>query len=135
MDAVAIRRQARADFLAAFAPTPTRDKKQPRKAGDYRADRRNAAKGARLLPLWRNFIAGAANVKAKIVQREALANGAREAAAAAIVANTAGGLAHVVASVAMLEYYRAERSSWGRAVGRITAGLERDVRAAEAVRS
>jgi hypothetical protein len=102
---------------------------RPRPRTDYRAVRRNAAKAARKLPEWRESVSDAANERAGLAARQNQANGAREAAAKALVdaTHTSGTPRHVLAASAMLAFYRTEKQT--RAVSRIVRELERQVRA------
>lgn len=106
----------------------TRTTKNPRARSTYRAARRNAAKAARKLPEWREAIAHEANVRANLHGRYNQANGAREAAAKALIGNRAG-RPDIVAAEAMLAFYRGERRT--RTINRIIRDLEVQVRSAE----
>lgn len=108
------------------APVKT---KGPRAATSYRGHVRNTWKAARRLPEWREKAAAIANQNANLAGRKAQANGAREAAAKAILANNAShfGLPRrVVVDSAMLEFYRGKKLT--RPVNRIIRDLERQVR-------
>jgi hypothetical protein len=108
-------------------------KKAPRAASSYRGARRNAAKAARGLADWRDRSAYDANMAAGIYARAAVANGAREAAAAALV-NNRFGMQEVTAAAAMLRYYCTAGVKRTRPVNRIIRELSKHVQSA-AVRS
>lgn len=110
--------------IAATKPVPVRTKGVPRHRNDYRARRRNVAKAAGMLPQWRESVAHAANMSANIVGRANQANGAREAAAKALVGNRAG-RADIVVAEAMLIFYRGEKQT--RVVRRIIRDLEKQI--------
>jgi hypothetical protein len=116
------------DATTQHTALPARTGDGPRKRTDYRAVRRNAAKAARKLPEWRASVADAANQVANLAARQSQANGAREAAAKALVdaTHTSGTPRHVLAASAMLHFYRGEKQT--RAVSRIVKELERQVR-------
>lgn len=110
---------------------PVVKQKGPRPAASYRAMRRNHVKAHRQLPAWRSITAAYANQKANIAGRQALANGAREAAAKALAeenVRSTGLRQDVVAASAMLEFYRDVKHP-GRAVNRIIRSLESQIRA------
>lgn len=105
--------------------------KGPRPASSYRAHRRNHVKAHRQLPAWRQFTAGFANQRAKIAERAVVANGAREAAAKAIVeanAHMAGLPQKVIALAAMGQYYESVERT--RPVQRILRELRAQIRVA-----
>lgn len=83
--------------------------------------RRNAAKKAGKLAIWRDNIAVIANHRANLDGRRAQANGAREAAAKAISSGVFG-LPHLLAAAAMLRFYSLEKST--RAISRIKRDLQ-----------
>jgi hypothetical protein len=116
------------DQTASFqTPGFTRTKGVPRPAASYRAARRNSVKAARMLPHWRLVVAEDANKSANLYGRAVTANGAREAAAKALVGNRAG-IPALVTADAMLTFYRGEKQT--RVVRRIIRDLEVQVRSA-----
>lgn len=115
--------------MDALTATETTTKKGPRAADSYRGARRNSWKAARRLPEWRQHAHEIANWKAELAERAVVANGAREAAAKAMVneaTQTAGVRRDVVIASAMLDYYCTCQRT--RPVSRIIRGLEKQVR-------
>jgi hypothetical protein len=113
-----------------FIP-PLKKGSGPRPASSYRAARRNLVKSHRALPHWRNITAAHANNEAKIGERAAMANGAREAAAKAIADEAireTGLRPQTIGAAAMLQFYREQPRT--RPVNRIIRDLERQIRAA-----
>lgn len=98
--------------------------RQPRKAETYRAFRRNEARRAGKLAEWRETAYAQANSEAKLVDRAAQANAAREVAVKAIVAAGPLGRIDAVANDAMLKFYRGEKPT--RVVNRIVRTLKRN---------